>query len=131
MIRHLRHAALLSIVLLSIGAASPPARRASAPPGVDPTLAAEARIGMKTAKATALARVPGGRIRSSELEREKGKLIYSFDIVARGKPGIEEVNVDAIHGQVLSVHHEGPREERAEALKDKAEAKAKAPVPHR
>lgn len=130
MTRWIQPTATLTFVLLSIGAASPPAHRGSTAPPVDPALAAEARVGMKTAKATALARVPGGRIRSSELERETGKLIYSFDIVARGKPGVDEVNVDAIDGKVLSVHHEGAREERAEALKDKAE-KSKASPRHR
>ena len=89
----------------------------------DAALAAEAKITMEAAKATALTKVPGGKIRSSELEREHGKLIYSFDIKVAGKPGIEEVNVDAIDGHVISVEHEGARAEKAEARKDKAEAR--------
>lgn len=85
--------------------------------------ASQAKISMAKAKATALAKVPHGTIRSSELEREKGKLIYSFDIKVPGRSGIEEVNVDAMDGSVLAVTHEGVKAERAEAAKEKAEAK--------
>jgi uncharacterized membrane protein YkoI len=82
----------------------------------------QAKVSMAKARATALARVPHGTIRSSELEREHGKLIYSFDIKVPGKSGIDEVNIDAMNGSVIAVTHEGPRAERAEAAKDKAEA---------
>ena len=86
-------------------------------------LAAEAKVGRAAAQATALARVPGGKLRSSELEREHGKLVYSFDIKVAGKPGIEEVIVDAINGGVISVEHEDAKAEKAEALKERAEAR--------
>ena len=75
---------------------------------------------MATARATALRRVPGGRIRAAELERENGRLIYSFDIQVHGKPGIEEVHVAADDGRVLSVHHEDAKAERAEARRERA-----------
>ena len=78
-----------------------------------------AKISMKRARATALAKVPGGKVRSEELEREHGKLIYSFDIKAPGKPGIEEVQVDAIHGRIVSMTHETPKMERKEAKEEK------------
>ena len=39
----------------------------------------EAKISMEKARAIALKRAPG-TVTSSELERENGKLIYSFDI---------------------------------------------------
>jgi peptidase YpeB-like protein len=85
------------------------------------TLASEARVSMKTARATALARVPHGRVQSAELERERGKLIYSFDIRVPGKSGIEEVQVDAIKGRIVSVVHEGPKAEQKEARQEKLE----------
>src|SRR5262245_37299578 len=69
-------------------------------------LAAQARITEAVAATTALAKVPGGAIRSVELEREKGKLIYSYDIKVAGKPGIEEVHVDAMSGTVTATEHE-------------------------
>lgn len=84
---------------------------------------AEAKIGEDSATAIALAQVPGGQVRSGELEREHGKLIYSFDIKVAGKSGIEEVNVDARDGSVVAHEHEGPR---AEAREARQEAKEKA-----
>jgi len=81
-----------------------------------------AKVSMKAARATALAKVPGGKVRSAELEREHGKLIYSFDIRVPGKPGIEEVHVSAINGKVLSMAHEGPKAERKESRQERHEA---------
>ena len=81
----------------------------------------EAKISMEKARATALKKVPGGKIESAELEREHGKLIYSFDIKT-SRPGVTEVNVDAITGKVLSSKQETPAKEAAEK---KQEAKEK------
>src|SRR5437764_5118769 len=86
------------------------------------TLRKEAKISEKTARATALKEVPNGKIKSSELERENGKLIYSFDIVVAGKSGIEEVNVDAIDGSIVAHEHETAKSEKKEAAQ---ESKAK------
>ena len=86
-------------------------------------LKAEAKISEDAARATALAKVPGGMVKSFELEREKGKLLYSFDIATKGKSGIDEVQVDAITGALIGgVVHENAKMEKAEA---KAEAKEK------
>jgi uncharacterized membrane protein YkoI len=84
-------------------------------------LAREARVPMAQARRTALAAVPRGRVRSSELEREHGHLIYSFDIAVPGRSGIEEINVDAMTGRVLAHEHEGPAAERAEAAQEARE----------
>lgn len=90
-------------------------------------LKAEAKITAAAAKVTALAAVPGGRVKASELERENGKLLYSFDIATKGKSGIDEVQVDAITGtQIGSVVHETAKMEKAEARAEKKEAKAAA-----
>ncbi len=35
-----------------------------------------------------------------------GRLIYSYDIKVAGKPGIEEVHVDAMTGAVIATEHE-------------------------
>lgn len=85
---------------------------------VPASLAKQAKISLEAARATALAKVPGGKVRSEELEKEHGKLIYSFDIEVPGKPGVEEVNVSAITGKVLSVHHESARTEKKEEKKE-------------
>lgn len=63
-------------------------------------------------------RVPKGTVLSEELEREHGKLIYSFDIAVPGKPGIQEVNVSAITGKVIGVHHESAKDEKKEEAKE-------------
>ena len=107
----------LLIAVLAIGTTSPATAKHRHTP-----LASQAKISMATAKATALARVPRGTIRSSELEREHGKLIYSFDIKVPGRSGIEEVNVNAIDGIVVAVAHEGVKKEKAEAKQEKAAA---------
>jgi len=82
-----------------------------------------AKISMRTARSTALAKVPGGKLQKSELEREHGKLIYSFDIRVPGQAGIEEVQVDAMNGDVVSQTHESAKAERKEAQQEKAETK--------
>lgn len=77
------------------------------------------KISMAKARAIALKRV-SGKVQSAELEREKGKLVYSFDIrTSRGT--IREVWVDAYTGKILSVKTEAAREERNEKLKEKRE----------
>jgi uncharacterized membrane protein YkoI len=91
------------------------------------SLKSEAKVSMKDARAKALARVPGGRIKSSELEREGGKLIYSFDIRPAKGTGIDEVHVDAITGEVLAVDHETPKKEAAEKRKEGKGSKTKKP----
>lgn len=63
-----------------------------------------AAVAMVDARNTALARVPG-TVRHEELEFEGGRWIYSFEITTGG-PGIEEVNVDADTGALLTVEHE-------------------------
>ena len=87
----------------------------------------DARISMEKAREIALAKVKGGKIESGELEREHGRLIYSFDI-RTSKPGITEVNVNAITGKIVGVQKENAAKEAAEK---KQEAKEKtAPSKH-
>jgi hypothetical protein len=81
-------------------------------------LAKQAKITLDAARATALAKVPNGTVKSEELEREHGKLIYSFDIEVPGKSGIEEVNVSAVTGKVLVKKHESPLTEKMEKMDD-------------
>ena len=80
----------------------------------------EAKIAEAAARKTALAAVPGGKVQSHELERENGRLIYSYDIKVAGKSGIEEVNVDAKTGEIVAHEHEDAK---TEAREKKAEAK--------
>jgi len=63
-------------------------------------------------------------VKSEELEREHGKLIYSYDITVPGKTGIDEVNVNAIDGTVVAKQHETPKSEKKEAAQEAKEKKA-------
>lgn len=82
----------------------------------------EAKVPMAEARKIALKRV-NGTIESGELEREYGKLIYSFDIRVPHKSGITEVAVNAINGDIVNVHRESAAKEAAE---QKQETKEKA-----
>ena len=90
-----------------------------------PSLASQARISKDSAQRLALGRVPGGKVESGELEREHGKLVYSFDIKVAGRSGIEEVQIDAVSGALVSSVHETPEMEAAEAAADRRAAAAK------
>ena len=82
----------------------------------------EAKIAESDARKTALAAVPNGKVQSHELERENGRLIYSYDIKVAGKSGVEEVNVDAKTGEIVAHEHENAK---AEAREKKAEGTKK------
>jgi uncharacterized membrane protein YkoI len=92
----------------------------------DPKLKAEAKVSEADAIATAEKEVPDGKIESGEIEREGGKLIYSFDIKVPKKSGVEEVNVDAMTGTVVKKEHESAKAEKAEMKKEAAEMKKEA-----
>ena len=72
-----------------------------------------AKITMEQARKIALHRA-NGKIESEELEKEHGKLIYSFDIRVPGQSGITEIAVDAKNGTIVNVAHESPAQEAAE-----------------
>jgi uncharacterized membrane protein YkoI len=76
------------------------------------------KVTMAQAREAALKAVPGATVKSEELEKEKGKWIYSFDLQS-GKE-IREVWIDPETGKVLANEVESPAKEHAEA---NAEAK--------
>jgi uncharacterized membrane protein YkoI len=84
----------------------------------------EAKLTEADARAIAMKEVPNGKIQSGELEREGGKLIYSFDIKVPGKSGIEEVNVNAMTGALVAHEHETPKAEKKEAALEAKEKKS-------
>ena len=92
-----------------------------------PGLLKKAKVTAEQAIATAQAKLPKAKLDAGEIEEEDGKLIYSFDFKTAGKSGIDEVNVDAMTGKVLTVAHESPADEAKEAKADSAKAK-KAPA---
>jgi uncharacterized membrane protein YkoI len=88
------------------------------------SLATRATITETAAAATAQRRVPKGVIQAVELEVEKGKLMYSYDIKTTGKRGTDEVNVDATSGTVIGFSHESAATEKKEAAAEAAATKA-------
>ena len=86
------------------------------------SLAKHAKVTEEVAAKAAMARVPKGEIQTVELEREKGRLIYSYDIKVPGKSGIDEVAVSATTGKVVAFAHETPADEKREAAADAKKA---------
>jgi uncharacterized membrane protein YkoI len=74
-------------------------------------LQAQAKISKADAQAIALAKVPNGTVKDSELEREHGQLIWSFDFTTPDSKDITEVNVDAMTGAVVNLEHEKAEKE--------------------
>ena len=93
--------------------------------GKEAKLMAEAKVSKEAAQASALAKVPGGTVKDGELEKEKGKLIWSFDIAIPDSKDIKEVAVDAMTGDVIAVDTETPEDQAKEAAEDAAKAKKK------
>lgn len=86
------------------------------------SLAKQAKITKQQAQETALKEVPG-QIIESDLEREHGKLLYSFDI--KTKEGIKEVQIDALDGKLLGVELETKQHEAQEKAADHKKATTK------
>jgi uncharacterized membrane protein YkoI len=86
-------------------------------------LMAEAKISEAEATAIALGKVPHGVVKGSELEREHGRLIWSFDIAQPSLRGVIELQVDAKTGKIVSVRKESPAQEAKEAKAEESTAK--------
>ena len=90
----------------------------------DAQLAGLAKVPQADAEKQALTQVKGpATVADAELEAEHGCLIWSFDLRLTGKSGIQEVQIDAGNGKVLSVKHESAKQEAAEAAQEARDAK--------
>jgi peptidase YpeB-like protein len=90
----------------------------------DSALLKQAKITEAQAREIALKQAPG-TVKESEPEKEKGALVWSFDI-DNGKD-ITEVLVSAIDGHIVSTEHESYKKEAAEKAKEAKEKKAAKP----
>jgi uncharacterized membrane protein YkoI len=81
-------------------------------------LLAQAKITEAQAREIALTKAPGGKIISSELEKEHGRLIWSFDISTPNTKDVTEVDVNAKTGTIISVKTETPKDEDKEKKED-------------
>ena len=77
-------------------------------------LMAQAKVSKDAAQQTALAKVPNGTVKEAEIEKEDGKLQWSFDVTTPDSKDITEVNVDAMTGDVISVDKESAQSEAKE-----------------
>jgi len=111
----------VSIGLLALGLSAQASAQATTPKKsrIPASLKSQAKISLEDARATALKKVPG-EIREEELEKENGKLVYSFDIQATGQKDITEVQVSAIDGSVVNVEKEDATAEAKEKKQESA-----------
>jgi hypothetical protein len=125
-----RNRALLAALALGLGLATSvtaqggPVKVKEEKPG----LLKLAKVTPADAQKTAQAKYPSAKIVSGEIEKEDGKLIFSFDIQQTGVKGIEEVTVDALTGLVVKTEHEDPAAEAKEKAAERAKAKPKPKV---
>ena len=85
----------------------------------EPELKMQAKISQEDAAETALAKVPDGKVQAAELEKEHGKLIWSFDISMPKSKSITEIQVDAKTGKIVSTQIKTPADHAKEAAVDK------------
>jgi uncharacterized membrane protein YkoI len=79
----------------------------------------EAKVPKSQAEKIALTKIRGGIVKSAELEKEYGLLIWSFDIAKPGTRNITEIQVDAKTGRIASVQIETLKDQAKEAAADK------------
>jgi hypothetical protein len=91
---------------------------------ISPTVASdknEAKHSSKITKARAeqiaLTKVPGGRIRSAELETARGQRFWSVYVAKPGAKNAKEIRVDAISGHIIAVQTERPEDQAEEPSK--------------
>lgn len=87
------------------------------------TLLKQAKVSKEAAAKTALAKVPGGTIKSTELENEHGALVWSFDITMPKSRNIHEVLVNAMTGAIAHTEIENPKAQAKELAQDRKEAR--------
>ena len=108
----------VTISLLAAGFTACVTEKGEANEGKTSKLEAQAKITKAEAQKIALDRVPGGTIKEGDIEKEKGKLLWSFDIATPGTKDITEVQVDAMTGQVLDVSKETVADQEKEKKED-------------
>jgi hypothetical protein len=79
----------------------------------------QAKITKAEAEQIALAKVSHGIVKSAEIEKEKGHLVWSFDIAQPGTHDITECLIDAKTGKIISTQTESPRDQAKEVAADK------------
>ena len=84
-------------------------------------LMAKAKVTKDDAEKIALGKVRSGRIKSAELEREFGALVWSFDIATPKSKNIHEVLVNAVTGKIVHTEIETPKAQAKENAAEQVE----------
>ena len=84
-----------------VAAAQQQVQRPSYEREIPAALLAQVKVGEDSARALALAKVPG-TIEAVELLNDHGKIVWVWDVKIAGKRGITEVSVNAVDGTVDS-----------------------------
>jgi hypothetical protein len=75
------------------------------------------KITKARAERIALTKVPGGSIRSAELETARGQRFWSVYVAKPGAKNAKEIRVDAISGHIIAVQTERPEDQAEEPSK--------------
>jgi hypothetical protein len=110
----LKNGSILTLIILGFGFST----ALAVPEESQEALKAQAEVTQAQAEKIALGKVPDGNIKSSELEKENGKLVWSFDIVVPESKNIAEVQVDAKTSEIVLVEIETPEQQAQEAKTD-------------
>jgi hypothetical protein len=87
------------------------------------SLNSPAKITQQAAAKIALVEVPNGKLKSSELERENGRLVWTFHITMPGSANIAEIKVDAKNGALVSSTIETPADQANELAAERLKKK--------
>ena len=115
--RHLIQAMVAGFLAIGLCVAAGAQTQTPKKSKIPAALKKDAKVSVEEVRATALKKVPG-EIQEEELEKENGKLVYSFDIRATGQKDITEVQVSAMDGSIVSVEKENPAGEAEEKKQD-------------
>jgi uncharacterized membrane protein YkoI len=88
----------------------------------DSQLKAAAKLSEADARQVVMAKLPNATIKEAELEKEHGKIIWSFDITVPDK-SVTEVNVNAVTGELVNMEKEDAKAEAKEKDDEKNEKK--------
>ena len=72
------------------------------------SLQAQSQITRERAEAAALRLVPGGEIMGGNLEQDKDKLLWWFDVSIPGSRNVKAIRIDAYTGVIVSNTIETP-----------------------
>lgn len=99
------------------------AQGAQAAPVAEDALLRQATVKQAQANAIALARLPRSVVKSAELEREHGRLVWSLDLAEPARPGVTEIQIDATNGKIVSIKKETAAQEAREVRAEHGAAK--------